>query len=147
MKKDKKIIWLFVLSVMGVAFSGYLSGVKLFTKTCAFNESCPYFWGYPACYFGFGLFFTLFVVSSLLFAQKIENKNGLISMSFVSFLGVLFAGYFTLKEIPILLRDGLSAYLFGLPTCALGLVFFIVIFITSLIGASKKDLVEQSFQD
>jgi uncharacterized membrane protein len=97
--------------------------------------------------FGFGLFFTLLVVSSLLFAQKIENKNGLISMSFVSFLGVLFAGYFTLKEIPILLRDGLSAYLFGLPTCALGLVFFIVIFITSLIGASKKDLVEQSFQD
>lgn len=139
MKKDKKVLWLFILSLMGVLFSGYLSGVKFFTESCAFNESCPYFWGYPACYYGFVLFFTLFVLSSLLLVQKIENKKGLFYMNVVSFLGVLFAGYFTLGEIPILLTEGLGAYLLGLPTCALGLVFFVIVLIVSMVAIKQKE--------
>ncbi len=141
MQKDKKVIGLFVLSLMGVMFSGYLSGVKFFTETCAFNESCPYFLGYPACYYGFALFLTLFILSSLLLWQKVGNKIGLIFMSIVSSLGVLFAGYFTLKELPILLNEGLSAYLLGLPTCALGLVFFVVILFVSLLTLRKMESV------
>lgn len=141
MQKDKKVIGLFVLSLMGVMFSGYLSGVKFFTETCAFNESCPYFLGYPACYYGFGLFLTLFILSGLLLWQKVGNKMGLIFISVVSSLGVLFAGYFTLKELPILLEEGLSAYLLGLPTCALGLVFFVVILFVSLLTLRKIESV------
>ena len=34
----------------GTAFSGYLSAVRLLTGSCAFNESCPFFLGYPACW-------------------------------------------------------------------------------------------------
>jgi len=139
MKKDKKVTWLFVLSLMGVMFSGYLSGVKFFTETCAFNESCPYFLGYPACYYGFGLFFTLFILSSLLLSQKVGKKKGVIYMNIVSSLGVLFAGYFTLKELPILFRDGLRAYLLGLPTCALGLIFFVVVLVVSLFAVAQKE--------
>jgi len=132
MKKDKSIVSLFILSIGGVLFSGYLSGVKFFTETCAFNESCPYFLGYPACYFGFIMFLLLFIFSFIILFNlgnvKKYNKNIL----FISILGMLFAGYFTIKEIPILIDEGLKAYVLGLPTCALGLIFYIVIFLLSL---------------
>lgn len=140
MKKDKKNIVLLILSIAGVLFSGYLSGTKLFTGTCAFNESCPYFLGYPACYFGFVMFLTLLIFSSLLVAGKIENKKGLKGMGWVSFLGVLFAGYFTLEELPILLSQGLNAYMLGLPTCAMGLLFFIIICILSFIFLKQSKM-------
>ena len=123
---------LFILSIMGSLFSGYLSGVKFFTHTCAFKESCPYFLGYPACYFGFAMFFTLLVFSSLLFFNKIQKGTGTKVTIFVSALGILFAGYFTFRELPILFKSGLSAYILGLPTCAMGFVFFILVFIFSV---------------
>jgi hypothetical protein len=128
MNKDKKIVALFILSLAGLLFSGYLSGVKFFTETCAFSEPCPYFLGLPACYFGFGMFLLITIFSSLLFFSKINKKTGLDGVSMVSFLGILFAGYFTIKEIPILFNEGLSAYILGLPTCALGFLFFCLIF-------------------
>lgn len=138
MKKDKKVIMLFVLGIAGVLFSGYLSGVKLFTSTCAFGESCPYFWGYPACYFGFIMFLTIAIFSSLLLFSKIKKKTGLLALSVVSFLGILFAGNFTLDEIRILFDGGFSAYVLGLPTCALGLIFYVLIFIIATYSSNKE---------
>jgi len=137
MKKDKKITALFLLSIAGVLFSGYLSGVKFFSKTCAFRESCPYFFGYPACYFGFAMFLMLTIFSCLLFINKLNLKKGLMGLVTVSSLGILFAGYFTLRELPTLFQDGFGAYIFGLPTCALGLLFFITIFILSIFSIKK----------
>ena len=128
MTKDKKSIVLFILSIGGLLFSGYLSGVKFFTSVCAFNESCPYFLGYPACYFGFAMFLVITIFSYMFLFAKVENKKALSGLSVVSFIGILFAGYFTVGELPILFQDGLSAYVLGLPTCALGLVFYIIIF-------------------
>jgi uncharacterized membrane protein len=138
MKRDKKVIWLFVLSLMGVLFSGYLSGVKFFTETCAFNESCPYFLGYPACYFGFAMFLTLFIFSTLLMYSSFNKKSGLLVLNVVSFMGILFAGYFTLGELPVLFEEGLSAYVTGLPTCAMGMIFFLTVFIISLVASVKE---------
>lgn len=132
MKKDKKIVSLFILSIAGLLFSGYLSGVKFFTSTCVFNESCPYFLGYPACYFGFALFLLITIFSSLLLFSRIEKRKGLQGVGIISFLGILFAGYFTLGELPLLFADGFKAYVFGLPTCALGFLFFVVIFVLSI---------------
>ena len=60
----------FILSLLGVLFSGYLSGIKFFTSTCAFNESCPIFLGLPACYFGFALFLILFITSLMLLMAR-----------------------------------------------------------------------------
>ena len=51
---------MFSLGLAGILFSGYLSAIKFFSATCAFNEPCPYFLGYPACYFGFGMFLIIF---------------------------------------------------------------------------------------
>lgn len=123
---------IFILSLAGVAFSGYLSGIKFFTKNCAFNESCPYFLGYPACYFGFGMFILLLIFSwTVVYRSNIGDKF-IRGIQLLSVLGILFAGYFTLKEIPVLVDEGLTAYVLGLPTCALGLLFYIVIFCISL---------------
>lgn len=140
MSKDKKIIVLFGLGVAGFLFSGYLSAVKFFSTVCAFNESCPYFWGYPACYFGFVMFLAITIFASLLLFSKINRSIGLAVLSAVSFLGVLFAGNFTLKELPILFEKGVGAYMLGLPTCALGLTFFILIFIVTVYSLYKKDI-------
>lgn len=132
MFRDKKIALLFGLSIAGLLFSGYLSGLKFFTETCAFNEPCPYFLGYPACYYGFAMFLALVVISFLSVVGRISSRKGARGVCAVSVLGILFAGYFTLKEIPVLFGGGISAYVLGLPTCALGLIFYILIFAISL---------------
>ncbi|MFA5999790.1 MAG: hypothetical protein WC783_02290 [Candidatus Paceibacterota bacterium] len=129
MKKDIKVVWLFILSLGGLCFAGYLSGVKIFTSTCAFNESCPIFLGYPACYYGFLMYLMLAISAYLLLNNRLETVKGAKRMMLVSFLGILFAGYFTLGELPILFSEGFSAYALVLPTCALGLIFYILIFI------------------
>jgi hypothetical protein len=50
----------------------------------------------------------------------------------VSFLGILFAGYVTFGELPVLFAQGLSVYMLGLPTCALGRIFYIAIFVVTV---------------
>ena len=122
---------MFWLGLAGLLFSGYLSGVKFFTSTCALSEPCPYFLGYPACYFGFGMFLIIFLTALLGLVKTIEEKSMLKIIGTVSGLGILFAGYFTVPEIGKLLAGG-TEYSLGLPTCAYGLVFYILLFILSI---------------
>jgi hypothetical protein len=123
---------LFYCTLAGLVFSGYMSGVKFFTSQCAFGEACPLFWGFPACYFGFALFLLLTISAGLIIFTRIPRKILLIDIVTTAGIGIAFAGYFTLRELPILLAQGLSAYVFGLPTCALGLIFFVAIFVIAL---------------
>ncbi len=120
---------IFFLGLAGLLFSGYLSSIKLFTSTCAFNEPCPYFLGYPACYFGFGMFLIIFISALLGLMKKTPNRTMSKTIVWISFLGILFAGYFTIPEIGILLSGVDAGYSLGLPTCAYGLIFYIIIFI------------------
>jgi uncharacterized membrane protein len=130
--KNFKIFFL-VASIAGVLFSGYMSGVKFFSTTCAFGETCPLFWGMPACYFGFAMFSLLFILSIILWFEK-WNIMSLSEVLFgVSLAGVVFAGYFSIGEIPLLLQNGPGAYFFGLPTCIMGCLFFVAIFIAAII--------------
>lgn len=129
------------LAGAGLLFSGYISGVKLFTSTCAFKEGCPYFLGYPACYFGFAMYLTM--VALMLLARRNERawRPALRGVLGVSALGIIFAGSFTLGELPKLWAEGLGAYLLGLPTCAYGLVVYLAIFVTTaqlLIGKQNE---------
>ena len=128
MKHEKIVL---ALGVAGLAFAGYLSGVKLFTKTCAFNEECPIFLGLPACYFGFAMFFTITLFALLRVLGKCEHAKANTVILVTSFLGMVFAGYYTFWELPKLFREGLAAYVLGLPTCALGLIFYVIIFFLS----------------
>ncbi|QQS60327.1 hypothetical protein IPN41_04435 [Candidatus Falkowbacteria bacterium] len=118
---------IFFLTLAGFLFSGYLSLVKLLSNTCALNEPCPYFLGYPACWYGFGMFTVLFILA-IISQWKESTKLIYWFQIVVSLIGIIFAGYFTVPEI-IRLFNGTSAYSLGLPTCAYGLIFYILIFI------------------
>ncbi|OHA92179.1 MAG: hypothetical protein A3J09_01695 [Candidatus Zambryskibacteria bacterium RIFCSPLOWO2_02_FULL_51_21] len=128
----------FILSLLGVLFSGYLSGIKFFTSTCAFNESCPIFLGLPACYFGFALFLILFITSLMLLMGKTAFARAVKVNTFFSGLGVLFAGYFAYPEVRDMLAGTLPYRFFGLTTCAYGFVFFALVFFISVWAMNKK---------
>lgn len=119
---------LFGLTLAGTLFSGYLSGVKLFTNTCAFGEGCPLFLGYPACYFGFILFFALLVTVLLSVFTVIRYVTATKILIGISALGILFAGRYVLAEISQMWSSGFTATILGLPTCAYGLIFFVLVF-------------------
>ena len=129
---------LFLLSIGGLLFSGYMSSVKFFTQACAFNEPCPLFLGLPACYFGFALFVVLGIVSGLVFFEHMEQIQGLRIIASASSLGILFSGSFSVRELPVLFSQGFGAYALGLPTCTLGLLFYLIILIVSMKGIFRK---------
>lgn len=134
--KNFKIFFL-ILSVMGVMFSGYMSGVKLFSKTCAFGETCPLFFGVSACYIGFILFLSLLIVSLLFSFNKLSEKLSSKKLFFISLIGVIYSLKFAIPELPLLFKNGFGSYVFGLPTCVMGSIFFIIIFIGSIIFLKK----------
>lgn len=119
----KSFIFLTLLSLAGVLFSGYLSWSKIFSGTCPLNEGCPLFLGYPACYTGFILFFSLFVLSLL-------KKTPIVKV--ISFLGIVFALYSTYVDLVFLsCPGGYCQYSLLLPTCIYGLFIYLAIFIIS----------------
>lgn len=120
------------LALSGTLFSGYLSGIKLFTKTCAFNESCPYFLGYPACYFGFVMFLILLIVSAVTFWGRMEFSKGVRLNTIMASLGTIFAGYFAYPEVREILTGTLDYRFFGLTTCVYGFLFFVAMLIISI---------------
>jgi uncharacterized membrane protein len=126
-----------ILSIGGLIFSGYLSAIKFFTETCAFGETCPYFLGYPACYYGFAMYLIITFFGGLHVAHLYDGKKANQIVLSIACLGILFSGYFTFREFSSLFTKGLSAYVLGLPTCALGLVFYVAIAVTAL--RLKKD--------
>lgn len=131
---------LFGISILGLLFSGYLGGTKLLTGACALNESCPYFLGYPACFFGFFMYLAITIGAGMLLLKKGKTSCALNIVFVVSTLGVLFAGYFTLGELPLFFAQGLEAYLLGLPTCAYGLIMYLaLIFVALRIKGQEKN--------
>lgn len=129
----------FALSLGGTLFAGYLSGVKLITGTCAFNETCPYFLGYPSCWYGFAMFLAMTLVAAAALLKKLDAAKAARAIAGISFAGILFAGYFVVGEIvqwlsvPAATRYGLV-----LPTCVYGLVFYVIIFALSVRRVAVK---------
>ena len=138
MKKHIKII--FIFSLIGILFSGYLSFFELFSNTCPLKEGCPYFLGYPACYYGFVLFLILFITSLMLLFKNINNKSMKI-IFYISLLGIIFSAYTSIKEIiyPSCL-NGVCNYSLLMPTCVYGLIMYIIIFVSSILALKNKNL-------
>jgi hypothetical protein len=105
------IMWLKILSVGGLLFSGYLSGVKFFSSSCALGESCPYFLNQPACYYGLVMYT---VITILVFRNKLKW------VPVIAIGGMLFSGYFVVSEG------------FKFSTCALGMLFYLAIAIVTV---------------
>ena len=120
--KNQKIV-LTLISLVGMLFSGYLSLTKIIAGYCPLTEGCPLFLGYPACYTGFILFFTLFILSLL-------NKTKIIQT--VSLVSIVFALYSTYIDLFFpSCPGGVCKYSLLIPTCIYGLVMYIAIFIFS----------------
>jgi hypothetical protein len=85
------------------------------------------------------MYLLLSILSYWLFAGKASEKSASKRIMQISFVGILFAGYFTIRELPLLFSEGFGAYALALPTCALGLIFYIAIFILAW-RISKKVL-------
>ncbi|MFA6603398.1 MAG: hypothetical protein WCT10_00990 [Patescibacteria group bacterium] len=121
------------ITLAGTMFSGYLAGTRFFSGVCAFREGCPVFLGFPACYFGFALFSTMFVSTAYAWAFGVRAKWPVAVNTLIASLGVMFAGSFTVGEIATWFTSGFRAFgRLGLSTCAYGLVFFIIILVVSL---------------
>lgn len=120
---------IYTLTLLGTLFSGYLSGVKFFTNTCALGETCPLFLGYPACYFGFGMFLALFILSNLLVFKRTGQNRIALAIQGVSILGIIFAGRFVVNEFAQWSSTGFKWSALGLPTCAYGLIFYMLVLV------------------
>jgi len=62
MDNKKYFKTIFIASLIGVLFSGYLSYVELTSKICSLG-GCTNLFGMPACVFGFVLFLVMLVIS------------------------------------------------------------------------------------
>jgi hypothetical protein len=111
------------LALGGTLFSGYLSAVRLLTGSCAFNESCPFFLGYPACWYGFAMFASILGAGLISYYGKLKTESAAKIIGGFSFLGTLFAGRFVWIEISSWLA-GNPGYPLIMPTCVYGLVFY-----------------------
>ncbi len=130
--KSSYLKWALGLSLAGSLFSGYLSFYKLLVASCAFNEPCPYFLGYPACWYGFAMFATLLALALFAWFGKLTTTVAAKATTAVALLGVLFAGRFTLIEVLSWLSGNAPRYSLGLPTCAYGLVFYVAVCVVSI---------------
>ena len=131
MEKRSYVNTIFIFSLIGVLFSGYLTFAKLVLDSCPLTEGCPYFLGYPACVYGLVLFLILFI--TVISLMKNYTKEKLKILVYVSLIGVIFSTYTSIVELvyPSCL-DGICKYSLLLPTCVYGLVMYLVIFVLSL---------------
>jgi len=125
------------LTVAGMLFAGYMTGVKWFSGACAFSEPCPLLFGQPACAYGFVIFTMMFLVTLVYLLKKLFVVKAIKINLVLSGFGILFSGYFAVPEMIGLLR-GTTDYMLGLPSCAYGLVFYIVIFLVTLMALLKN---------
>lgn len=116
-----------VLTVAGLLFSGYLSGTKLLSGTCAFNEPCPYFLGLPACYIGFVMFVALTFVAVQGRRGGLSSDRALTYLFRLSIIGTAFAGYLVIPEVAGWVQYGFSATTLGLPSCVYGLIVYLAV--------------------
>lgn len=129
---------LIVLGFAGLAFAGYMSASKIALGKCAFNETCPYFLGYPACFYGFAMYALITISAIVLISNATIARYALRAIIGVSLAGTIFSGYFALEELPAFFKLGFKAYMLGLPTCVLGFIFYILIFLVSLCCAKHE---------
>lgn len=78
------------------------------------------------------MFLLMLFFVSVAWLSKIVAKWLVTIVLLISLAGVCFAGYFVFIELVSFLRGGAVAYTLGLPSCAYGLIFYVLIFIISL---------------
>ena len=133
--KSNKLAWIFTFSLIGTLFSGTLTYQKLFSGSCPLTEGCSYFLGYPTCYYGFGFFLALLILSFLIWKNK--KTNLMKPTLYVSIASIIFSGIFSVKDLLYPnCPAGQCVYSLGIPSCIYGFFMFLIILI--LLLKSKK---------
>jgi uncharacterized membrane protein len=67
MKKKSAFIFILIISIAGLLFSGYLSYGELFASSCYATQlgmgNCTNVFTIPACVYGFVMYLVVFVIS------------------------------------------------------------------------------------
>lgn len=125
---------IFIFSIIGVLFSGYLTIAKFITGYCPITESCALFLGQPACLYGLIMFLIIFTASLIsLIKRKLTCANKIIFI--FSLLGIIFSGYFSFIELT---SGKMGTYALFLPSCVYGLAIYLIIFINCISKCEKK---------
>ncbi len=72
MKKEVALKAIFIISIAGILFSGYLSYIEVFRGTCPLGSSCTSIASIPACVYGFFMYLIILVIS--LIGLRGKNK-------------------------------------------------------------------------
>jgi hypothetical protein len=62
-KLKYSLMWIFLLSFVGICFSGFLAFSEIFKKTCLLGTCTQSVGGVPSCVYGFVLFLAIFISS------------------------------------------------------------------------------------
>lgn len=125
-------------AALGLLMSGYLSYRFYFTSGCSEG---PLSWmvtcggpkavlllGQPTCVYGLTMFAAVFV-TAFIGLQRTVGKKLMIALTVLGIAGTAFSGFLSVYEIFVL-----DIELTALPACVYGLVFYVGILVTSIIG-------------
>jgi hypothetical protein len=136
MTVEKYIKIVLPLTAAGIIFAGYMTGVKWFSGTCAFNETCPELFGQPTCFYGLIIFSAMFAVALSYRVRKQYPIGAVRTVLGLSLVGGIFSAVYAVPEIANLISGG-SDYMLGMPTCAYGMFFYLVIIIFTFFSLLK----------
>lgn len=127
---NKNAKWIALLALAGTLFAGYLSFSKIVLQQCALNEGCNYILGIPTCIIGFVIFLIIFILAVLrLYAENPSSFNKYSTyLQWVTGIGVIYSGYYAIKDIFFPVIPGLS-YGLILPSCVYGFFVLVIIFV------------------
>jgi hypothetical protein len=136
MQKKTALLVVFLFSLIGVLFSGYLTLAKFIGTKCIIAEGCSYFLGYPTCVYGFVMYLILLALSSYILFMKPENENKPVTLLLaVSLIGIAFSLYFSAIEAPLM---GTIQYTLFFPTCVYGFFMYLIVFLAAYFGLYRK---------
>jgi uncharacterized membrane protein len=125
----KTSIVLLLVTIFGMAFSGYLTYGVLSANTCPLNGGCTKVFGYPSCMYGFTMYTVMMIVVLLTLIEKVVFATGRKLVLIVSAVGMIFSG-------SLLVQEFLNSS--PLTICAAGFsMFTLILVICTLVW--KKD--------
>jgi uncharacterized membrane protein len=115
---------IFIIALVGMLFSGFLTVQKLFSGTCSLKEGCAYLFGLPTCLYGLIMFAAIALISFLVIIKKTRPAPAKTATLALAAIGILFSGYYSITELTSC--NGCS-YSLLLPACVYGLVMYLTV--------------------
>ena len=137
-RHHRLLIFILGFAALGTLLSGYLSywnyfgpgcseGPLNWLVTCGGPKAVKIF-HQPTCIYGFAMFLAVFI-TALVGLYRDASKKLMVTLTVLGIAGTAFSGFLSIYEI-FFLKIELNA----LPACVYGLIFYVGILVTSIIG-------------